>query len=200
MSRDAVISQINANIAGQSLPDEQDNQQESSQEEQQLDAAVATLDPINEIKLRREQERLEVEKQKEKERQEDRIRKLQKEAAEGNEKAQRELELEKRKQTDEAIKAGTDAFKGVQEQVFNTASKVRDTAGGAWDSIGRVAIPGSIWLPVAILLIFFFLLLPINGYTRMQWLWLALTGQAHIETGGGGGGGGTRLYTGVSVV
>ena len=97
------------------------------------------------------------------------------------------------------------SFKGIQDQAFHTADRVRDTAGGVWDSIGRVAVPGSIWLPIAILLIFFFLLLPVNGYTRMQWLFLALTGQSKIETGGSGGGGGmqstgTRFYTGVSVL
>ena len=108
----------------------------------------------------------------------------------------------KKKQGEEAIKITGDTIKGIHDQASHTAKRVGDTVGGVWDSIGRVATPGSIWLPIAVLLIFFFLLLPVNGYTRMQWLFLALTGQAQIQTGGSGGGGGTgtRAYTGVSVL
>ena len=200
--RDAVVSQIQANMED-SQPLEEVEQESSDQEEEQLDAAVATLDPIKEIRLKREQEKLEIERLKEKERQEDRIKKLQKAAADGDEQAQRELDLVKKKQGEEAIKITGDTIKGIQDQAAHTAKRVGDTVGSVWDSIGRVATPGSIWLPIAILLIFFFLLLPVNGYTRMQWLFLALTGQAQIQTGGSGGGGGgavTRAYTGVSVL
>lgn len=180
--REPTIAKIKANI-NQQEQEQQENQEQtdntSEEEERQLDAAVASLDPIAEIKKRKKEE-------------EDLARKVAQQKKEGIHNAQT------------IIQVGTDAFKNVQDQAFNTAEKIRDTAGGVWGSIGRVAIPGSIWLPVAILLIFFFLLLPINGYTRMQWLWLALIGQAQITSGGSGGGGNgnsvERQYTGVSVL
>lgn len=43
-----------------------------------------------------------------------------------------------------------------------------------------VPIPGGIGLPLAILFALFLLLLPVNGHTRIMWLWLAVTGQAQI--------------------
>ena len=201
--RDAVVSQIQSNMEDSQPLQEDEQASASDQEQEQLDAAVSTLDPIKEIRLKREQEKLEIERLKEKERQEDRIKKLQKAAADGDEQARRELDLVKKKQGEEAIKITGDTIKGIQDQATHTAKRVGDTVGGVWDSIGRVATPGSIWLPLAVLLIFFFLLLPVNGYTRMQWLFLALTGQATIQAGGLGGGGGgtvTRAYTGVSVL
>ena len=33
----------------------------------------------------------------------------------------------------------------------------------------------------ALTYIFWLLLLPVNGHTRIEWLWLALTGNAHIK-------------------
>lgn len=75
----------------------------------------------------------------------------------------------------------TDAYSGAHETVMNTANKVTDTASNFWDSIGRWATPGTIFLPVSILLIFFFVLLPVNGHTRMEWLWLAMIGHARIK-------------------
>jgi hypothetical protein len=212
------IAAIQANIES-SFADEKDRASEAdtnaasfsdtSQEDAQLDQAVSTLDPIEQIKLQREEEALEREQLKEAERQNDRIIRLQQRAAKGDEDAARQLEIEKRKgatATGHAINTATSAFQGAQDQAFKTAEKVRDTAGGAWDWIGRIAIPGSIWLPIAILLLFFFLLLPVNGHTRAQWLWLSLIGQAHIEGGGSGAGGDvqtagpSKQFTGVSLL
>jgi hypothetical protein len=212
------IAQIQANIES-SFVDEKDRASEAdqnaasfadtSQEDAQLDQAVSTLDPIEQIKLQREEEALEREQLKEAERQNDRIIRLQQRAAKGDEDAARQLEIEKKKgatATGHAINTATTAFGQAQDQAFKTAEKVRDTAGGAWDWVGRIAIPGSIWLPIAVLLIFFFLLLPVNGHTRAEWLWLTLTGQAHIEGGGTGGGGTvrtagpTKQFTGISVI
>jgi len=41
-------------------------------------------------------------------------------------------------------------------------------------------IPGGIIVPFGILAVLFLVLLPINGHTRLMWLWLALTGNADI--------------------
>lgn len=43
-----------------------------------------------------------------------------------------------------------------------------------------VPIPGGIGVPLAILFALFLLLLPVNGHTRIMWLWLAITGQAQV--------------------
>lgn len=43
-----------------------------------------------------------------------------------------------------------------------------------------IPIPGGIGVPLGILFILFLLLLPVNGHTRIMWLWLAITGQAQI--------------------
>jgi Fe2+ transport system protein B len=169
------IAQIQANLLEEDLSEESENTplpNSQEEEEKQLDQAVATLDPIKEIKERKKQE-------------EEEVKRLAQQKKEGIHNAQT------------VIRASTDTFKSAQEQVFDTADKIRDTAGGFWDSIGRVAVPGSIWLPIAILLIFFFLLLPVNGQTRAQWLFLSLTGQAHVDTGGNGAGG-AGGFTGVS--
>ena len=40
--------------------------------------------------------------------------------------------------------------------------------------------PGGIGVPLGILLFFFFLLIPVNGHTRLMWLWLTITGNAQI--------------------
>lgn len=221
------IAQIQANLLEEDLSADSENtplQNTDEEEERQLDQAVATLDPIQQIKLQREQDKLEILRRKDQEQQFDRSEKLKREAdklrkdiadaaikaQEGDKKAAKDLEnaqeklrINQQRQKDQEarkqgnlIKTGTDAFAGAQEQIFDTADKIRDTAGGFWDSIGRISVPGSIWLPLVILLIFFFLLLPVNGQTRAQWLFLALTGQAHIDTGGSGAGG--TGFTGVS--
>lgn len=210
---DATIAQIQANIES-NFENEKRIAQRADQfpsapdmgteeEDAQLDEAVATLDPIDQLRQQREQERIEEERIKFAQAQEERIIRLQQQAAKGNEQAKLELEKIKKQQAKEQgtiITTAVNAASDVQEQAFDTAEKVRDVANGAWQSVGRVAIPGSIWLPIAILLIFFFLLLPVNGMTRAQWLYLSLIGQAHIDTGisGGSGSGGVRTFTGVS--
>lgn len=67
------------------------------------------------------------------------------------------------------------------EQTRTAYQRVQDVTGEAWDSLGRVSTPGSIFLPIAVLLILFLLLLPVNGHTRIEWLWLALVGDAHLS-------------------
>lgn len=42
----------------------------------------------------------------------------------------------------------------------------------------NVPTPGSITLPLILLLVFFFLIVPVNGSTRFTWLWLVLSGDA----------------------
>lgn len=103
------------------------------------------------------------------------------------EKLQEEQEKERKQkikqgiiQTKDITNTVVDAYSGAHKTVMDTADTIRDTGLNLWDSLGRVPTPGSIFLPVSILLLFFFILLPINGHTRIEWLWLALTGEAEI--------------------
>jgi len=47
-------------------------------------------------------------------------------------------------------------------------------------SIGNVPTPGSIAFPLILLLLLFFILIQIGGYSRLGWLWLVLTGNAAV--------------------
>lgn len=50
---------------------------------------------------------------------------------------------------------------------------------GAW--IERAPQPGSILFPLILVLILFFILIPVNGHTRLVWIWLTLTGNASFS-------------------
>jgi hypothetical protein len=50
------------------------------------------------------------------------------------------------------------------------------------ERLQRVSIPGGIWVPLSILLALMFVLIPINGHTRMTWFFLALFQLAHVQT------------------
>lgn len=51
---------------------------------------------------------------------------------------------------------------------------------GTRNRLEGLSMPGGIWLPLGILLVLFLVLLPVNGHTRLMWLWLAITGNARI--------------------
>ncbi len=70
-----------------------------------------------------------------------------------------------------AIKAGQKALKNAGNVVH-----------GADVKIGAIATPGSILTPLVLLLLFFFVLVQINGYTRIQWFWQVITGASRVGT------------------
>ena len=53
---------------------------------------------------------------------------------------------------------------------------------GADVRIGALPQPGSIVFPLVVLLLLFFILIQVGGYSRIQWLWLVLSGQAQVGT------------------
>lgn len=63
----------------------------------------------------------------------------------------------------------------------------RDLLRGASVQLEKLPDPGGIIFPLMILLLFFLILIPINGHTRLTWIWLVLTGNAQIGQGSGGG-------------
>lgn len=98
--------------------------------------------------------------------------------------AQRQAQTDEEKRAEKFSaqeQAKQDAF---QSSANATANAVQGIVRGTGVALGSLPTPGSLILPLAILLVFFFLLLPVNGHTRLVWLWLVLTGNAEIQQGG----------------
>lgn len=106
----------------------------------------------------------------------------------------------------------------IQEQSIGTASRnlidaVKKIGKGTSITLEKLPTPGSIVLPLILLLVFFMILIPINGKSRIAWLWLVVTGNAQIQLGsdtgasasvggsasGNFGGGGPSLSTGADI-
>ena len=99
---------------------------------------------------------------------------------------QEELKLAKAHQT-ETFKTVKDVHgiastigSDIKTNVDGTVNRVSKTVDDVNKNLESVSTPGSIWLPISTLLIFFFLLLPVNGMTRAQWLYQTLIGNAQI--------------------
>jgi multidrug efflux pump subunit AcrA (membrane-fusion protein) len=71
-----------------------------------------------------------------------------------------------------------------EHTVLGLADKALKQAGQAGEQtqvrIARIPTPGSIYIPLVLLVLLFFILVTFNGHTRFQWIWLVLTGNAHI--------------------
>lgn len=85
--------------------------------------------------------------------------------------AQLRKEQEQEAAKSQFVKSGERAIKKSQEIVH-----------GADVRIGNLPQPGSIVFPLVVLLLLFFILIQVGGYSRIQWLWLVLSGQAQIGT------------------
>lgn len=99
--------------------------------------------------------------------------------------ASRQASLDRQKLLDDAMnqeKKDRDAFRSSASQTVNAASRI---VKGTGVKLAALPTPGSIVLPLVVLAIFFLLLLPVNGQTRFMWLWLTITGNAHITQGSG---------------
>ena len=91
-----------------------------------------------------------------------------------------------REEESEAVYKARQALEGVQDTVASGREVVRNNALRVGNAIGSIPIPGDLIVPLAILLLFFFALIPIGGHTRLMWLWLTLTGNAQISGAGTG--------------
>ena len=102
--------------------------------------------------------------------------------------AQRQAESDLQRQA-ERIQAQQQAQ---EDALVRSANATINALGGTWRgaalTLEGIPTPGSLFLPLMVLLIFFLLLLPVNGHTRLVWLWLTLTGNAQIQQSAGGGG------------
>jgi hypothetical protein len=76
-----------------------------------------------------------------------------------------------------------------EESVFDRTAKstvdaFSNVIKGTQVRLESLPTPGSLLLPLIVLLIFFFLLIPVNGHTRLVWFWLVISGNAEIAVGG----------------
>lgn len=80
-----------------------------------------------------------------------------------------QLRLEQEQKS--ALESKTDQAAAKLQQVVNY-SKFR---------LEGLSMPGGLFLPIALLFLFFLALLPIGGNTRLQWLWQVITNNAALN-------------------
>jgi hypothetical protein len=90
-----------------------------------------------------------------------------------------------REEESEVARATRQVAQSLQDSGTSIGQAIRGTARSVGGAIAGFPIPGDLLLPLSILLLFFFALIAVNGHTRLMWLWLTLTGNASITTGGG---------------
>lgn len=99
----------------------------------------------------------------------------------------RYIDVQRQAQSDIERQAEKDATQQQErESAFDRSANATVNAAsgivrGTGLTLASLPTPGSLILPLGILLVFFFLLLPVNGHTRLVWLWLVLTGNAEIQ-------------------
>ena len=97
-------------------------------------------------------------------------------------KAIEDQQSERQRLIDAAIAKRQEEKDVFQQNANATVDAVQRIARNTGVTIEKIPSPGSVMLPLLVLLIFVFLLLPVNGHTRLVWLWLVITGNA--STGG----------------
>lgn len=108
----------------------------------------------------------------------------------GKEESKEELS-ERQKLIDDAIKKHQEEKDIFQQSANATVNAIQKIGRNTGVTIERLPSPGSVMLPLLVLLVFMFLLLPVNGHTRLVWLWLVVTKNA--STGGAAMGAATLL-------
>lgn len=90
---------------------------------------------------------------------------------------------ERQRQIDEALakrqQEQEDAFKSSANATVNALTKIGRNAALRLE---RLPAPGSVMLPLLVLGILLFVMIPVNGHSRLVWLWMVITDNA--STGG----------------
>lgn len=73
--------------------------------------------------------------------------------------------------------AREDKFQQLAKTGVSAASNV---VKGTGIKLAGIPTPGGILFPLVVLLVFFFLLVPVSGHTRAVWLWMVLSGNAQV--------------------
>jgi hypothetical protein len=100
--------------------------------------------------------------------------------------ATRQASLDRQKLLEQAMAKRQEEENAFDASARTTVNTAKNIVHGANVRLGSIPTPGGITLPLVILLVFFFLLIPVNGHTRLTWLWLALSGNAAINPTGAG--------------
>lgn len=98
-------------------------------------------------------------------------------------KEQEQTRLQAARITEENQRLGQEQSSKLVQQLQILGDQVQGLWKGTQVQLENIPTPGSLLFPFIVLMIFFFLLLPVNGHTRFVWLWLVLTGQAEISGG-----------------
>ena len=89
---------------------------------------------------------------------------------------------ERQKLIDDAIAKRQEEKDAFEENANATVNAIQRIARNTGVTIEKLPTPGSVMLPLLALGILMFLLIPVNGHTRLVWLWLVVTQNA--STGG----------------
>lgn len=97
-----------------------------------------------------------------------------------SEEKKEETKEEEGKKEEEKKPSFSNVLKGIQAWLHVAKENAKQTGNNAKFRLEGIPIPGGPGLPLAILLILFMGLVPVNGHTRLRWLWLALIGNAEV--------------------
>lgn len=89
-----------------------------------------------------------------------------------------EEEAARLREEQEALNARSALRKSAEQAVRNSQQIVKQVD----TRIGSIPQPGSIVLPLVILLFLFFILIQIGGYSRLAWFWAVITHNAQVMT------------------
>lgn len=175
-ARERDMALIAANIAEieQSSPLDQTSQVTEQTTSEQTKKELSTQRQITHL-----EKALEIAKSKQvkdKFREEIRLAKVRKE----EEEKQKQETLDTIQNTQKGVGIASNVASGITGTASNIVDRTVDLTNSATNTLSTVSTPGSIFLPISILLLFFFLIIPVKGMTRAQWLWMAITGQAKI--------------------
>lgn len=81
----------------------------------------------------------------------------------------------------EQLKLEQEQKSALEEKTDEAAAKLRQVVNYSKFRLEAIPMPGGLFLPIALLFVFFLALLPIGGKTRLSWLWNVVTGNAELN-------------------
>ena len=82
--------------------------------------------------------------------------------------------------TDEVARQAKIAQTRMVQGALSFGNGIRQRAKQSNRFLGNIPTPGDVWVPLWILLFIFMILIPVNGHTRLYWLWLVIVGHAEL--------------------
>lgn len=81
----------------------------------------------------------------------------------------------------EQLKLEQEQKSALEERTDQAAAKMQQVVNYSKFRLEAIPMPGGLFLPIALLFVFFLALLPIAGHTRLSWLWQVVTGNAALS-------------------